>query len=81
MEKRGNYYPEEKADGFIENEEVVKLLKEIDEIEAEFNKKKKEKSEALEQIRRNCNHHYQFSIKGMYDDTYECKFCGDTAIF
>lgn len=46
--------------------EQIGILKEMIEIaEDELNK-----------IRSNCNHHYQFSSSGMYEDNYVCKHCG-----
>jgi len=51
------------------DDEIVEVLKQK---KAELEKLTKEK----DTIQNNCNHYYYLRTTGMYEDSYECKYCG-----
>lgn len=54
------------------NEEIKKLQRKI----WDYEKKIKEAEEEIYKIQSACNHHYQFSSTGPYEDNYVCSLCG-----
>lgn len=54
------------------NQEIKELRKKIRALEKEI----KEVEQQIENIQSKCEHYYQFSSGGPYEDNYNCKFCG-----
>lgn len=54
------------------NKEIKRLDNEI----LSHEKKIKEAKEQIDKIQSECDHYYQFSSSGMYEDNYVCKHCG-----
>ena len=55
-----------------ENREVKLLTEQINTLKDMI----KIAEDELNKIQSNCNHEYQFSSSGMYEDNYVCKLCG-----
>lgn len=55
------------------NNQAIKNLKK----QISFHEKIIEEAEKdIRKIQSECNHYYQFSSRGMYEDNYVCKHCG-----
>lgn len=54
------------------NVEIKRLKNEI----LSYEKKIREAEEEIRRIQSECNHYYQFSSGGPYEDNYVCKLCG-----
>lgn len=54
------------------NQEIKELRREI----LLYEKKIREANKKIEDIQSECEHHYQFSSGGPYEDNYVCKLCG-----
>lgn len=59
--------------GGYENQNVKNLVEQISVLKEMI----KIAEDELYKIRSNCNHHYQFSSSGMYEDNFVCKHCGN----
>lgn len=70
MGKR-TFHRDEPYEGY-ENQNVKNLKEQISILE----EMKEAAEKAIEEIQSNCDHHYQFSSGGMYEDNYVCKHCG-----
>ena len=69
----GHFFHDIKFDGKIENEEVLKLKKELKDLEDEIEKK----SARIEEIQSDCDHTYHLVYESAgYDDPYCCPKCG-----
>jgi len=68
----GHFFHDIKFDGKIENEEVLKLKKEIKNLEEEI----KEKLTRIEEIQSDCDHTYYLVRECVgYEDDYCCPKC------
>jgi hypothetical protein len=65
-------YSYDEYNGLINNEIII-LFDKLNECKIIQNKIE----EKIKNIQNNCIHEYMFSSKGMYDDNYICKLCGN----
>lgn len=70
MSKR-TFHRFEQYEGF-ENENIKLLQSQRDALREML----KIVEDNIVEIQSNCDHHYQFSSGGMYEDNYVCKHCG-----
>lgn len=65
------FYREEEYVGHS-NQRINELNKHL----VTLNKMIKTTEDSIDKIQSECDHHYQFSSSGMYEDNYVCKHCG-----
>lgn len=72
---KGKFFRMRKFKG-IDNEEILKLRKEIEEIQKEFRAKIKTPANRLKEIEEKCNHEFLFDCMEIEEDLYICPHCG-----
>ena len=64
---------EDKYDGFIINQEVIKTRESIRSLQIRIDADRNR----IQEIQDSCDHSYKFYCRGMYKDFYICIKCGD----